>query len=809
MHSSLPLTGAATLLSILPASLAASPLPDPAPRPNVVFIMVDDMGYGDVGVYGQTEIRTPRIDQLAAEGMRFSQAYAGSPICAPSRSVLMTGQHAGTTRIRGNFSLPGFGVQDADGQWRLPLAPEDLTVAEVLKGAGYATGATGKWGLGEEGTTGIPTLQGFDEWYGLLNQRQAHSHYPAFMLRDTVREYLPGNTGTDQDFATEAHYAQDLFTAFALDFIDRHAGGDAPFFLYLPFTIPHDAFQIPELEPYTTGKPWSMQEKVYASMLTRLDREIGRIMDRLAERGIDNDTLVFFCSDNGAANRYDGRFDSSGELRGRKRDLYDGGIRTVMIARWPGTVAAGAVSDAIWYFPDVLPTLAELAGTPAPQGVDGVSIVPTLLSDPQPGLAQRPLYWEFHEEQFAQAIRMGKWKAVRQNPEEPTELYDLSIDPGEQVNRAAQQPELVAQMEELFITLRRPSPVWTTAIDDAVPPGQLPAYKGGWLPLNETEGARAHDHSGLLGEAALHNFPSNPWSSDATGGFLPFNGTSQYLATINQTGPGGAAPRTTAAWIQTGEPGAIFSWGSRDGPGQAWVMRIDPETTTLRLEVQSGYVVGATSLTDSQWRHVAAVFDPAQDGGSLDGVRLYVDGLRESVASSQAQAIDTAPGTPIWIGGENGRDDLFFPGKMRHVQWFPVALSDETVAALADPALGHGARWHRTHFPDTEPDWDAPAPGSGIPVAFHYVAGQNPRDPLAAPLRAAPDPGGALRLSAPRDPHADVNLIPESAVNLLGGWNSDETHFEPVAAPSGEVAWRTFPAPAAPLFVRLRVIVSN
>jgi len=342
-----------------------------------------------------------------------------------------------------------------------------VTVAEVLRSAGYVTGVTGKWGLGEEGTTGIPTRQGFDEWYGLLNQRMAHSHYPEFLWRNEEREKLPGNTGTRRDFENEAHYAHDLFADFTLDFIRRHAEGDAPFFLYVPFTLPHDRFQIPELEPYVKGRGWNRRAKVYASMVTRLDRDVGRMLELLGELGIDDETLVFFCSDNGAANRYEGVFDSSGELRGRKRDLYEGGHRTPMLVRWPGRVPAGVVSDAIWYFADVLPTLAELAGAEAPADIDGVNVLPTLLGEDQPELAERPLYWEFHEGQFGQAIRQGKWKAVRQNPGEATELYDLSADPGESNNIAAGHPDVVARMEELFISMRTPSEAWPTELDDA------------------------------------------------------------------------------------------------------------------------------------------------------------------------------------------------------------------------------------------------------------------------------------------------------------------------------------------------------
>jgi len=306
--------------------------------PNVVFVMADDMGYGDLGCYGQKEILTPRIDRLAAEGMRFTQVYSGSPVCAPARSVLMTGQHTGRTTVRGNSGLGG--VRGPGGEaGRVPLRAEDVTVAEVLKGAGYVTGMTGKWGLGEPGTTGVPSLQGFDHWLGFLNQRRAHSYYPDYLWKGDEKFPLPGNEG-----GARGQWVHDLFTDFALDFIRAQAGGR--FFLYVPYTVPHDKFEIPDLAPYG-DRDWTEQEKIYAAMITRMDGDIGRMVDLLEELGLSENTIIFLCSDNGAANRYEGVFDSSGPLRGQKRDLYEGGIRVPMIVRWQGTVAAGAVSDAV------------------------------------------------------------------------------------------------------------------------------------------------------------------------------------------------------------------------------------------------------------------------------------------------------------------------------------------------------------------------------------------------------------------------------------------------------------------------------
>lgn len=825
-----PVPGASALLAaLLPltACLTAVDLgADPAPRPNIIFIMVDDMGYGDVGVYGQTLIQTPRLDAMAAEGIRFTDVYAGSPICAPARSVLMTGRHTGTTRIRGNFGRPGFGVQDSDGNWRIPLEPEDTTVAEVLQGVGYATGATGKWGLGEEGTTGIPNLQGFDEWWGMLNQRQAHSHYPAFMLRNTERVTLSGNSGTVQDFVTEAHYAQDLFMDFTIDFIEQQAAAPNPFFLYLPFILPHSRFQIPELEPYTVNTNWTMQEKVYASMITRLDRDVGRILDRLDSLAIGDNTLVFFCSDNGAADRYDSRFNSSGELRGRKRDVYDGGIRTVMIARWPDAIAAGGVSAAPWYFADVLPTLAELAGAAIPQGIDGISVVPALLGQPQPELESRPMYWEFHEEQFAQAIRIGNWKAVRQNPNEPTELYNLSTDPGESVNLASQHPDRIAQMENLFITLRTPSPIWITALDDAIAPGQLPPYLAGWLPLNESSGTTARDHAGLFGNAVLNGFSSPSWSSDASGRYLAFNGTDPHLIVSSQPPPAGAAPRTVATWVRTGSPGALFSWGDRSAAGGAWVTRIDTTTKALRVEVQGGAILGSTVLTNNQWHHVAAVFDTAQHGNAVGNIRLYVNGQLEptTTTGTASQAITTTTGTPLRIGGETGRADLAFNGHLRHVQWFPVALSADAVAALADPTLSHPDRWHRTHFPNTPPDWTATAPGSAAPVIFHYATGRNPRLPLGQVFDFRMESMDRFILNAFRDPLANIQFTPQSSLSPGGPWLDAPSQFSafddpqfrlPMPANGIAESWRFDatpddpPANGSPLFLRLKLQLTD
>ncbi len=421
-----------------------------AGKPNMIFIMADDMGYGDLGCYGQKFIKTPNIDRLAHEGMRFTDCYAGSTVCAPCRSVLMTGQHTGHTRVRGNFGKVG-GVGE---QKRVPLEPDDVTVAEVLKRAGYATGITGKWGLGEPGTTGVPNRQGFDEWFGYLNQRNAHSYYPSYLWRNEEKIMLPGNADGKRET-----YTHDLFTNFAIDFIREKAS--KPFFLYCAYTVPHAKYEIPDTAPYT-GEDWPGDAKVHAAMITRLDKDVGRIMKLLKDLGIDERTVVFFCSDNGAAKRWEGIFDSSGVLRGRKRDMYEGGIRAPMIVRWPGRVAEGVVSEQPWYFADVLPTAADIAGVAPPADIDGISVLPTLLGKEQ-DLSERFMYWEFFESGYIQiAVRWRTWKAIRLRPEKSLELYDLSKDISETTDIAAENPDVIAKIEEWLKTARTESLNWPT-----------------------------------------------------------------------------------------------------------------------------------------------------------------------------------------------------------------------------------------------------------------------------------------------------------------------------------------------------------
>lgn len=439
-----------TLTFSVVAIHAASP-------PNIIFIMADDLGYGDLGCYGQEWIVTPRIDRMAAEGTRFTNCYAGAPVCAPSRCVLMTGLHTGHARVRDNSGRVG-GVKDemsTSGKGnRIPLLREDLTVAEVLKRAGYATAITGKWGLGETGTSGEPNLQGFDQWYGFLNQNHAVFYFTDYLWRNGKKEFIEANKNNGRQ-----QYVHDLFTGFALDFIHRHR--QRPFFLYVPYTIPHADLEVPDLEPYAE-RNWPENSKILAAMITRMDRDVGRILDLLKELELEQNTLVFFTSDNGSPEAGGPMLNSNALFKGKKGTLNEGGLRVPMIVRWPGRVPAGEVSDTSWYFADVMPTLAELAGVKVPLNLDGVSILPTLLGKPQK-LAERFLYWERPSPKFQQAVRCDHWKAIRPGESKPLQLFDLSRDPGETQDVADSHPEWIAKFETYLKDARTPSPHWPDA----------------------------------------------------------------------------------------------------------------------------------------------------------------------------------------------------------------------------------------------------------------------------------------------------------------------------------------------------------
>lgn len=422
-------------------------------KPNIIFIMADDLGYNDLGCYGQEKIRTPNIDRLADEGVRFTQVYAGSTVCAPSRSVLMTGKHLGHTTVRGN-STPSM-QSDTNPQGRVPLYDDDITVAEVLKKAGYVTGMTGKWGLGEPGTTGLPTRQGFDEWFGYLNQKKAHSYYPEYLWKNEEKYELSGNQNGGRN-----DYSHDLMTQFSLDFVKKHQ--DTTFFLYIPYTTPHDRYEVPDTSIYKS-ESWTDEEKIFAAMVSRMDGDIGRLMELLKDLEIDEKTIVFFCSDNGAAQQWEGVFDSSGKLKGRKRDMYEGGIRTPMIVRYPGVISNGVNTNDAWYFADILPTFASIAGLVVPDDIDGVNVWPAIIGESSLP-SDRFLYWEFYEKRFGQAVRWKNWKAVRNNIDQPWELYDLSVDESEVHNIVEKHPEIIGTIKAWVDKNREESQFWTSGL---------------------------------------------------------------------------------------------------------------------------------------------------------------------------------------------------------------------------------------------------------------------------------------------------------------------------------------------------------
>jgi arylsulfatase A-like enzyme len=445
------LHGGSFLLAVLLALAAANAQ---TRSPNIVFIMADDLGRGHCGCYGQTKIRTPNIDRIAAEGMKFNQFYTGANVCAPSRSVLMTGLHTGHTAVRNN------------GMKR-HLYDEDVSTAEVLKKAGYATGGFGKWGLGNPNTPGVAVKQGFDTWVGQYSQTHAHFYYPFFIMKNLDRLPLPENEGKKR-----GRYVQDVIHEEALKFIE--ANKDRPFFAYLPYIMPHVELVAPpearkeyegrwpkfaraDSRPGYLGSDDALAE--FAGMVTYLDKLIGQVLDRLEKLGIAENTIVFFTSDNGPqpglwTDVFVDFFDGNGPFKGAKTNFYEGGIRTPMLVRWPGKIKAGSESEFVGYFADVMPTLAELAGATQnlPKQIDGISYAPTLIGRPQEQKTHEYLYWEADgtkQDVIQQAVRWGNWKAVRNRPADKFELYDLSKDIGEEHNVAMEHPDVMAKIDAI------------------------------------------------------------------------------------------------------------------------------------------------------------------------------------------------------------------------------------------------------------------------------------------------------------------------------------------------------------------------
>lgn len=412
-------------------------------EPNIIYILADDMGINDVGCYGQKLIKTPNIDKMAAEGMMFMQHYAGSTVCAPSRCALMTGKHTGHGYIKGNFAM--------ESEGNLPIPAEEITVAEILKSKGYKSGIVGKWGLGGPDDCGHPNKQGFDYSFCYLDQRLAHEYYPDHLWKNYEKVEL------------NKQYSHDLFTEEALKFISENKAN--PFFLYIPYTIPHGKYQVPENSEYK-DQPWSEPNKNYAAMISRMDADIGKLFTLLKTLGIDENTIVFFTSDNGATGEPARFFNSNVPFRGQKTDLYEGGIREPFIVRWPGKINAGLKSDHVSAFWDFLPTVCDIIGIDKPEDTDGISFLPALLNKPQK--KHKVMYWEYFDYNYrwkpgstdprsfilSQAARMGDWKGVRNNLDKnqnaPLELYNLKEDIGEKTDVAGKYPEIAKEILQVM-----------------------------------------------------------------------------------------------------------------------------------------------------------------------------------------------------------------------------------------------------------------------------------------------------------------------------------------------------------------------
>ncbi len=452
-----------TLSFALMVILASQVVAGTGGQPNVILIVADDLGYGDLGCYGQTLIRTPNLDRLATEGLRFRQAYAGSTVCTPSRCVLMTGRHTGHAAARDN--IPHYDSYLEDG---------DVTVAEVLQGAGYRCGGVGKWSLGDAGTIGRATNQGFDTWFGYLNQDHAHYYFTEYLDDDEGRLELHGNS------ASREFYSHDLLTERALKFVEE--AKDGPFFLYAALTLPHfsskdedpHGLAVPATDPYA-DRDWDERSKKYAAMIHRLDESVGRLVQLVDRLGLAETTVILFTSDNGPNASVAERFHANGPLKGHKRDLTEGGIRVPFIARWPGTVPANQVSDEVIAFVDMLPTLADLAGARRPSGLDGISVVDALLG--RPVREQRKfLFWDYGHcrKRYDQAVRMDDYKAIRLGRDGDIQLYDLSRDVGEEHDIAAEHPDITQRMARIMDTAVTPN--------DRYPIGKIYDGEPHWKP---------------------------------------------------------------------------------------------------------------------------------------------------------------------------------------------------------------------------------------------------------------------------------------------------------------------------------------
>lgn len=760
-------TGSLTLVACAVAGAGG-----PAPRPNVIVILADDLGYADLGCYGQEKIRTPYLDQLAAEGIRFTQGYCGTSVCAPSRCSLMTGLHAGHAHIRANRGKGNEGEE--------PLPAGTYTVARMFQEAGYRTACIGKWGLGGPDSSGAPNRQGFDYFFGYTSHGQAHEYYPDHLWRDATRVELDGKT-----------YSHDLFVQEALDWIDKHR--ERPFFLYLPFTIPHAKLQVPDLGEYAE-KPWSPQAKAMAAMITRMDRDVGRLVERLKASGIDERTVVFFAGDNGP-DRGGVRafFNASGSLRGGKRGMYEGGLRVPIIARWPGHAPAGKVSDAPWAFWDLLPTCADLAGVDLPAGVrtDGLSIVPALQGGPMP--VRDYFYWEIHEPWSSRAVRFGSIKAIRPAWDAPIEIYDLASDAGELHDLGGQRPELVRRAERLLEAAREDSPLWP--ITDRPPASAPSAGEASTAPpvVGAIRWDAWHGDRGAPGRAVEKSLGPAHWHER-----LPFFAR---VTAPDRVEVRGDRQEVVDREIAYAAAGGLDYWAFCYYPtSPAMNYALDLYLASRRKEqvrfcllLQSGHLAKDATWPKLRDRLVAIFREPTYqkvladrpllylylngpDGlqrrfDSLENARRAFDGLREAaraagsgdpycvllnwtpdVAAEQMRAIGfDAIGAYATIGGGAGRRP--YAALARHTRQFWDKC--RATGARVVPIVMAG--WDRRPRIENPVPWEKPREGETIETALHFAA---PR-----PQELADSLSDAVRWSRN---HRQAN--PAQAV-LIYAWN--------------------------------------
>ncbi len=615
-------------------------------KPNIIFILADDLGYGDVGCYGQQQIKTPNIDSLAKQGVRYTSCYAGCAVSAPSRCCLMTGMHTGHAFIRGNLETGAEGQQ--------PIAASEITVAEILKSAGYTTGLIGKWGLGMNNTEGDPARHGFDYYCSVLCQRQAHNHFTSNIYENGV--LVSPRPTVWQD---------DLFKDKALQFLTNNK--DRPFFLYLAYCSPHANVEVPDTTPYTTTS-WTPVEKCFAAMVTRLDSNVGAVVAHIRQLGLDTNTIIFFASDNGPhseGGHSSTYFNSNGNLRGMKRDVWDGGIRVPMIARWTGKIQPGRVSDFVWAFWDFLPTAAELAGTKAPRGLDGISVLPDIL-----GNAQTPhtyFYWEFSEGTPKQAIRKDSLKAVRIWPTVQPAIYNIVRDTAEATDLAGSySAAYIDTVKRIMNIVRFPSGVFPRTEMDTITTLDLVARY-------------SFDNSGT--DSAFCLFP------------MTFEGTPYF--TLGRSGTNGlyvdgksgfgivqrnvANNLTVSYWLKTPSIGGS-AWASATGMVDGYIAAADSSfgagltSGKVAVAIEAQVISSAALVNNGQWHHIAVTRN-----GTNGQVLIYIDGAQSGSGTGPVGWLTESKALTV---GCLSTDNGICTGAFDNLRFYNYVLASSAILAL-------------------------------------------------------------------------------------------------------------------------------